>query len=151
MRKKKKVFGGILLAIAMLATLLLALPSGGALAGPNNGNGYNDGEGCTPGYWKQAQHFDSWVGYSPADLFSDVFSVGPATSLGDALDLGGGGENALIRHAVAALLNAANSGVSYAYSEAEVIAMVQSAYASGIYEATKDLFVVQNELGCPLN
>src|SRR5215210_35264 len=30
-------------------------------------------EGCTPGYWKQPQHFDSWVVYSPNQLFSSVF------------------------------------------------------------------------------
>ena len=30
-------------------------------------------EGCTPGYWKQPQHFDSWVTYSPSTLFSSVF------------------------------------------------------------------------------
>ena len=23
------------------------------------------GEGCTPGFWKQDQHFDSWVGFAP--------------------------------------------------------------------------------------
>ena len=23
------------------------------------------GEGCTPGFWKQTQHFDSWVGFAP--------------------------------------------------------------------------------------
>ena len=32
-----------------------------------------DLEGCTPGYWKQPQHFDSWVNYSPNMLYSDVF------------------------------------------------------------------------------
>ena len=32
------------------------------------------GEGCTPGYWKQSQHFDSYpAGYSPDDLFDDYF------------------------------------------------------------------------------
>src|SRR5262245_29821740 len=29
--------------------------------------------GCTPGYWKQSQHFDSWVGHSPNDSFEAVF------------------------------------------------------------------------------
>ena len=33
------------------------------------------GEGCTPGYWKQPQHFDSWVGYTPSQSFEAVFSV----------------------------------------------------------------------------
>ena len=33
------------------------------------------GEGCTPGFWKQPQHFDSWVGFEPSDSFEDVFGV----------------------------------------------------------------------------
>ena len=33
------------------------------------------GEGCTPGYWKQTQHFDSWVGFAPSDWFDAVFGV----------------------------------------------------------------------------
>lgn len=34
-------------------------------------------EGCTPGYWKQCQHLDSWAatGYSPNDSFNAVFGV----------------------------------------------------------------------------
>ena len=31
-------------------------------------------EGCTPGYWKQPQHFDSWPSDLPQDTpFSDIF------------------------------------------------------------------------------
>lgn len=34
-------------------------------------------DGCTPGYWKQCQHLDSWVatGFKPSDLFNTVFGV----------------------------------------------------------------------------
>jgi hypothetical protein len=112
------------------------------------------GEGCTPGYWKQRQHFDSWTNppYDPhASYFDDVFGVGPHKSLLGALKTGGGGEKALGRHATAALLNAASAGVGYAYTEAEVIAMVQGAYASGDFEGVKNLFEIENEAGCPLN
>jgi hypothetical protein len=29
---------------------------------------------CTPGFWKQSQHFDSWTApYDPTDLFSAYF------------------------------------------------------------------------------
>lgn len=108
------------------------------------------GEGCTPGYWKQDQHFDSWVGYSPDDLFADVFGVAYPGTLAEAADANGGDENALARHAVAALLNASSS-VDYYYTEAEVIAIVQDAFATGDYEGAKDLFEYQNELGCPLD
>jgi len=34
--------------------------------------------GCTPGYWKQCQHLDSWAAtsFSPDDVFNTVFTVG---------------------------------------------------------------------------
>ena len=32
-------------------------------------------EGCTPGFWKQCQHLDSWVGFKPSDSFNTVFGV----------------------------------------------------------------------------
>lgn len=112
------------------------------------------GQGCTPGYWRQEHHWDSWVNYSPADDFEVVFGVvasfDPHTLI-DAVRLGGGGERAMARHAVAALLNAGNPDVSYLYSEADVIAMVQGAYATGDFEGVKNLFEAQNEAGCPLN
>jgi hypothetical protein len=114
----------------------------------------NDGEGCTPGYWRNLkQHGDEWVGYSPNQYFDDVFGIGPHMMLADAVRLGGGGENALIRHAVAGLLNASSPDVDYFYTEAEIIAMVQNAYAQGDYEAAKDLFEAQNsdDTFCPID
>lgn len=113
---------------------------------PGNGK-----EGCTPGYWKQDHHFDSWVGFSASDSFDAVFGVSYGGTLADGAAAKGGKENALARHAVAALLNSANPDVDYLYSTSEVISMVQAAFASGDYEDTKDLFEAQNELGCPLN
>ena len=109
-------------------------------------------DGCTPGYWKN--HLDAWeaTGYVPDDSFSTVFGVtatGNPTLL-QAANTGGGGESALLRHATAALLNAASPDVDYAYTVAEVIAMVQNAYATGDFEATKDLFDIANNAGCPL-
>ncbi len=110
------------------------------------------GEGCTPGYWKQAHHFDSWLGYTPGDSFDATFGVASSfDTLLDGLKAKGGQENALARHAVAALLNSATGGVDYEYSTAEVIAIVQDAYASGDYETAKDLLAAENEMGCPLN
>ena len=111
------------------------------------------GEGCTPGYWKQRHHLDSWVGHAPDDAYEAVFGVDASfdKTLQEALGQGGGGEKALGRHAVAALLNAANPDVSYFYTEAEVIAAVQEAYATGDFEGAKDQLEEQNELGCPLN
>lgn len=111
------------------------------------------GQGCTPGYWKQEHHFDSWVGYTPWQDYETVFGVDASFSktLVGAASQGGGGEKALGRHAVAALLNAANPDVNYLYTEAEVIALVQSAYATGDFEGAKNLLAAQNEIGCPLN
>jgi hypothetical protein len=123
-------------------------------------------EGCTPGYWKQPHHFDSWVGYQPNDTFEEVFTrmitvrwgapgerphpVGDPTLL-QALQARGGGINALARHAVAALLNAANPGVNSMYTVGEVIGMFQAAFDSGDFETTKNTLMEANEFGCPLN
>lgn len=112
------------------------------------------GEGCTPGYWKQPHHFDSWgaTGYMPHDSFDAVFGVASSfDTLLEGLAAKGGGEMALARHAVAALLNASSPYVSYEFTAAEVIALVQGAYATGGFEYAKDMLEEQNETYCPLN
>lgn len=114
-------------------------------------------EGCTPGYWKQDQHFDSWKVYSQGADFDATFGVNfftPNLTLLQALENGGGGLDALGRHAVAALLNAAaGSGVGYPYTTAQVIAIVRGtgSYSALSVEARKNLLADANELGCPLN
>jgi hypothetical protein len=115
-------------------------------------------QGCTPGYWKQDHHFDSWQVYSPANQFNAVFGVsGPlpnSLTLVEALQLNGGGVNALARHAVAALLASVHPDVDYGLTAAEVIAETQAALNSGnatLIEATKNKFNALNERGCPLN
>lgn len=111
------------------------------------------GQGCTPGYWKQAQHFESWgAPYTPTTLFSSVFANAfPGKTFLQVLGQGGGGINALGRHTVAALLNTANSGVSYDLNTADVISAFNAAYAGGNFEAQKNTFAGFNEQGCPLN
>lgn len=109
------------------------------------------GEGCTPGFWRQPQHFDYWTGYSPSDDYDQVFGLAAGTygaTLLEAVWAGGGGVDALARHSVAALLNATSPDVDYPATEAEVIAAVQAAFASGDYEAQKDIFAGWNEFGC---
>ncbi|HEX6134064.1 MAG TPA: hypothetical protein VFZ24_08870 [Longimicrobiales bacterium] len=108
------------------------------------------GEGCTPGYWKQPQHFAYWTApYTPSTWFADVFSDAfPGMTLLDVASLGGGGLKALGRHAVAALLNAANPSVDYGMTAGEVIAAFNAAYASGDYDTLKNQFVEWNERGC---
>lgn len=110
------------------------------------------GEGCTPGYWKQRHHFANWtLPYTPGTKFKNVFAnaFGNKT-LYQVLNARGGGLNALGRHTVAALLNAASSGVDYDLTVAQVIEQFNAAYASGDYEAQKDVFADLNEQGCPL-
>jgi len=83
-------------------------------------------EGCTPGFWKN--HLSSWSGYAPGADFDTTFGVNfftPNITLLQAVNLGGGGIRALARHGVAALLNAASGDVDYAYTEAQVIDIVQ--------------------------
>jgi hypothetical protein len=112
------------------------------------------GDGCTPGFWRQPHHFQYWVGYTPSDLFDTVFGVTstfPANTLLEVVVQGGGGEKALGRHAVAALLNSTNPDVDYAYETDEVIAMVQAAYASGDFEGVKNRLETENERGCTVD
>ena len=110
------------------------------------------GEGCTPGYWKQTQHYDSWVGYSPNQAFSSVFeNAFPGMTLVQVLSNGGGGLDALGRHTVAALLNASSPDVDSGLSAADVISAFNAAYPGGDYEALKNRFAGLNEQGCPIN
>jgi hypothetical protein len=111
-------------------------------------------EGCTPGFWKN--HPEAWVGFSPGDSFATVFGVAalpgqPATlTLEQAVNLGGGGFDALARHAVAALLNAAHPEVDYPFTEAQIIALVQGAIAgTEDVETVKNMFEAANELTAP--
>ena len=109
------------------------------------------GEGCTPGFWRQAQHFQYWTGFDPSDLYADVFGVDRAGTLLENVAANGGGANALARHAVAALLNAASPEVDYNLSIAVIIAGVQAAYASGNFESFKDVLEGYNEQGCSVD
>jgi hypothetical protein len=114
-------------------------------------------QGCTPGYWKQPQHFDSWTVHTQTDTFDSVFGVSafPASlTLLQALQQGGGGINALGRHAVAALLNAVSPNVNYPITSADVIALTQAAINSGnktLIEQTKNRLESYNQLGCPIS
>lgn len=132
-------------------------------------------EGCTPGYWKQPQHFDSWPtdwtdseGYPSADFCSSdgsgaVFTCSTMIELRnpesgylnditllEALKLRGGGVNALARHAAAAALNGATS-VDYAYTLSMVQSMVDEALGSGEYRSLKRDLEEANEEYCPLD
>jgi hypothetical protein len=109
-------------------------------------------EGCSQGYWKN--HPSSWrpTDFDTRDEYNEVFGVPypyNKTLLG-ALESGGGGEYALGRQAVAALLNAAHPDVDYHYTEAEVIDIVQDAYDTGDFEGAKNL-LEEHISPCPLD
>lgn len=110
-------------------------------------------QGCTPGYWKQCQHFWAWtVPYTPSTLFSAVFeNAFPGLTLLQVLELQGGGLEALGRHTVSALLNAAAANVAYPYTVQQVIDAFNAVYPGGDYEGLKDAFADANELFCPLD
>lgn len=111
------------------------------------------GEGCTPGYWKQPQHFGNWPApYTPSTQFSAVFeNAFPGMTLLQVVSLGGGGLNALGRAAVAALLNAQSGDVDYGMTAAEVIAAFNAVFPGGDYDTLKNQFDAANNAGCPLD
>jgi hypothetical protein len=95
-------------------------------------------EGCSQGYW--GNHLGSWVGALPGDLFEATFGVEGTDAgvdwdnltLEQAINLGGGGQAALARQAVASLLNALQDDevLCFALDMAEdVIALVQLGFA----------------------
>jgi len=125
--------------------------------------------GCTPGYWKQDQHFDSWPsGVTPSQYLKQYFTgTIPLTfggkSLGnikllDGLKMKGGSglegaRQILMRAAVAAYLNSLKN-FNYQFSTSEVVNMVNTALAS----SSRDLIILTaakldlaNNAGCPLN
>jgi hypothetical protein len=108
--------------------------------------------GCTPGYWKASQHFDSWEDpYDPTDLFNDLPGFAdafPGLTLLQVLSLNGGGLNALGRHTVAALLNSAGG---FGVDLPALQLAFNAAIASGDYEPLKDLLDALNNQGCPLD
>ena len=142
----------------ILGALRVPLPQ------PPGGGGEGD-FGCTPGYWKN--HTDSWAGtgYSPGQTTGSVFSGASAfPSLASQTLLqslqGGGGPGTLgaakilLRAAVAALLNAAHSGVDYPRTTAEILADVNAALTSNNRDTMLSLATEldsDNNLGCPLN
>jgi hypothetical protein len=120
-------------------------------------------EGCTPGYWKQEQHFGNWgCGYiaegpNATLFFGDVFSgvnnyqgLDEDLTLLEALNLGGGDFNALARHAAAAILNSC-ADVNYKYDETEIRDMVTAAFNTNKAKLAHSKLESANEEGCPLD
>ena len=122
-------------------------------------------QGCTPGFYKQTQHFSSWTTYVPTQTVGSVFANVDASLSGEsllqALQGGGGpgligGETILLRAAVAALLNASNTNVHYPLTAAQVISEVNAALATADRDTILQLATaLDNDNngpgGCPLS
>jgi hypothetical protein len=116
------------------------------------------GEGCTPGYWRQPQHFFAWTApYQTDTPFESVFGrdVPGDPTLLEAVDNPGGQLNQLMFHATAALLNAASPDVDFSYTVDEVISLFQQGFDSYMnddhYDSSyKDMLADANESDCPL-
>ncbi|NOR40430.1 MAG: matrixin family metalloprotease, partial [Gammaproteobacteria bacterium] len=137
----------------------------------NHHFGSDQAEGLTPGFWKQnADQFggtqwprgiDGELIYSLTTRVGQVFDV-PVdaggepiypvafATLTEALDFNGGGAFALIRHAVAALLNATHLQVAYPLTPPDIVNRTNAALASGDSQLIEDLkyeFDAFNNLG----
>jgi subtilisin-like proprotein convertase family protein len=133
--------------------------------------GTDTAEGLTPGFWKQnADQFngtqwprgaDGGLVYPLFTKIGEVFDV-PVdeggepvypiafTSFTEALNFEGGGVFALMRHAVAALLNSTHMQVAYPLSPSDIVTLTNAALASGDpteIESLKDEFDAFNNIG----
>lgn len=136
---------------------------------PPADNGEQTGnQGLTPGFWKNnAKKFGAiaWqqAGVSPAARVDSIFTSLTGTSLGNktllqALNLGGGGINALLRHAIAGYLNAKHPGVDYAITSSDLTQAVNQAITHYMttckltqVKALKNQLENYNEQGADLN
>jgi hypothetical protein len=116
------------------------------------------GKYCSPGYWKQPHHFDSWVTYTPTQKFSTVFGVAALDvgknkkaasdpTLVEALNANGGGINVIMRKGVDALLNSTAFN-PWSFTSAQVIAAVQQAVNTNNPSLLDQFDLAEN---CPLN
>lgn len=121
-------------------------------------------EGCTPGFWKN--HTNCWVDYSSSELVGDVFAI-PAEldslsddTLMEALRYKGGSKaigaaRILLRHAVAAVLNAAHPDIAYPMPSASAIIADVNAALDGLNRDTilglKNQLDEYNNRGCSID
>jgi hypothetical protein len=105
-----------------------------------------ESESCSPGFWKN--HYTHWAptGYSPNDIFDDVFGCeifGDDTTLGEAIHIEWT-HNQLAFQGVAALLNATHPDIDgFAYSEQEVKDLVCDRNKTALSASVTDI--------CPLS
>ncbi len=140
-----------------------------------------EGDGCTPGFWKNNWFAWDCTGYSPgtcietnppgnncqlfdatvetggATSFEEVFGYKPeclsgSPSLMEVLQAGGVCGGSLDWHAVGAVLNAACTSIDFGASVDEVVKAYSMAREDADkYTAVKNVFVYMNERFCPIN
>ncbi len=111
-------------------------------------------EGCPFGFWEQPQHFAFWPDpYEPETSFESVFGrdLPEDPTLLDALELEGGGLEALMRQVAAALLNAASPEVDYPFPVDVVVTKFQASFDLENYDPATEGFESANEAGCPMD
>lgn len=163
-----RTFGRAGAGAALIMSLALAVPAAADVAG--------DSEGCTPGYWKQSQHFDSWQETTTGAHFATVFGLDSGVLSGvtmlQALQGGGGSgvegaRKILARAAAAAWLNAAyddgtgtsllfpwRRAVASEFGRPALVSTVRAALNGTDRSAMLSLaswLDADNNLGCPLN
>jgi hypothetical protein len=157
-----KITKTLSLAVAMFAIAGMT----GAFSNP----AYANGEGCSPGFWKNdasKRGAANWSGANPGDDFEEIFGAidtlrvkgnndGTTPTLEEALNAKGGKINALAREVVAALLNIRNGSISYSLTEMQLtdaFTAVNQADDASIETLRAQLFT-ENHLGeatlCPL-
>jgi hypothetical protein len=155
--------------LATYQDITIELPPNSSGAAAKNFVNVGKYAGCTPGFWKQDQHFGYWQDspYSPVptrSLVSQAFSsyngqggFSAALTMIDALDLNNStGVGQLLRHGTAALLNAYSKGVFYGFQDdpENIKAFVNKALESGdqgTIDAAHAKLAAYNELGCTLS
>jgi hypothetical protein len=150
-------------------TITIGLPPHNSASAAANFVNVGKYAGCTPGFWKQEQHFGYWKDspfrpVDPKSLVSGAFSAfngqggySPSLTMIAALDLDNStGVGQLLRHGVAALLNAHSAGVFYGFQDdpQNIQNAVNAALASGSQSQIDALHLKlqkYNELGCTLS
>ncbi len=153
---KKAAIGGASLAVLYVAPKFTSVGSSPVFAGTPGT------DGCTPGFWKTQTPSTTWPAtYNGGQLWTLYFGVGlwgsvfNGMTLNQVLTATHSSSNAcnveaLGRHAVAALLNAA-AGIGFAYNTATVILDTNVALATSgcsLIISTHTKWVTANEAGC---
>ena len=154
---KLAVYAGTTIAVAALLGLLV----------PTHVMAWGGTEGCTPGYWKNNADTNPRIAELDGILLKNaLFNITGITlefipsdlTLEDAVELQGGGNNAFMRHAAAAVYNIWYgfddvNGVpliDYVEPDPDFMNIIEMAFNGDVEEA-KDLLDAANNAGCPID